>query len=274
MDRKGSLSASPSDSDVEPLTYSRYLRVGELISLQCPRSDPPAHEEMLFIVIHQAYELWFKQIVFELDAFVDHVNADRIWPSSRILERVREIFRVLIQQIEVLETMTPLEFNRFRSAVGPASGFQSFQFRELELVAGGDSIDVTKTFHLEPEWETRLAERTSKPNMRAAFFDLLKRHGLLVGDGPAAARTALLKILEDDANFAMLQGLCEDLIRFDEQLLLWRFRHFQMAERMIGKNVGTGGSPGVSYLQSTLQKRCFPELWDIRTHIGNGKHYH
>jgi tryptophan 2,3-dioxygenase len=273
MDSNTPATASSVNTEVEPLTYSTYLRVGELISLQRPLSNPPAHEEMLFIVTHQTYELWFKQIIHELDAFVAHVDGDRLGPSLRVLERVREIFRVLIQQVDVLETMTPAEFNRFRAAIGTASGFQSVQFRELELLAGIDPGDIPK-FPLEPEWKARLASRISKPTMRSALFGLLRRRGLLSGEDEAAIRSALLRMLQDQEELAMLARLCEDLVRFDEQLLLWRFRHVQMAERMIGKKMGTGGSAGVSYLQSTLQKRCFPELWDVRTALREGKQYH
>jgi tryptophan 2,3-dioxygenase len=256
----------------DPLTYSRYLRVKELIALQQPLSDPPAHDEMLFIVIHQVYELWFRQILHELEAFITTINQDRILVATRMLERVSEIFRVLIQQVDVLETMTPVEFNRFRSKLNPASGFQSFQFRELELIAGADPAEYQRFFALEPEWRTRLEQRSARPTLRSAFVSLLVRKGLVGAEAsPEAIEAAVLTIYEKE--LVALESLCEALIRFDEQIALWRYRHMQMVERMIGRKKGTGGSLGVAYLETTLRKRYFPELWAARTHMGAGSGY-
>lgn len=250
------------------LTYSRYLKVKELIALQEPVSEPEAHDEMLFIVIHQVYELWFRQVLHELEAFIVKVGEDRVLEGTRMMERVSEIFRVLIQQVDVLETMTPVEFNRFRAKLNPASGFQSFQFRELELIAGADPADYRRFFALEPEWRERLEKRSARPTLRSAFLGLLERKGLIA---PRAAvetvETAIFTIYEKE--LVSLQALCEALIRFDEQIALWRYRHVQMVERMIGRKTGTGGSLGVAYLETTLRKRYFPELWGARTRMGH-----
>lgn len=221
---------------------------------------------MLFIVIHQVYELWFKQILFELDALVIHLQRVEIIPSLRRLERVTEIMRVLIQQVDILETMTPVEFNRFRSHLNPASGFQSLQFRELELLCGTDPGEYGKFADLNPEWKDQLEERLAKPTVRRAFFDLLKSEGLTQTDDLVPA--ALLDIYLDSAPDSGVRSLCEGLIKFDEQIALWRFRHVQMVERMIGMKTGTGGSLGVAYLKTTLRKRFFPELWEARTRMG------
>jgi len=254
------------------LTYSSYLKVPDLLNLQSPIARPAAHDEMLFIVVHQTYELWFKQIIFELEALVAHLQRDDLLTSFRLLDRVSEIFRVLVQQVDILETMTPVEFNRFRSNLQPASGFQSVQFRELELLAGADPADYDKFSKLEPEWKSKLAARTSKSSLRKAFLDLLARRGLISQSSPSDVTSAISKIYESPIGSG-LQTLCEQLIRFDEQISLWRFRHVQMVERMIGMKPGTGGSLGVAYLRGTLKRRFFPELWEARTGMGGGPGY-
>jgi len=250
-----------------PLTYSTYLKIRELISVQLPLSDPPVHDEMLFIVIHQTYELWFKQTLFELDALVEHLNADRLPAGLRVLDRVHEIFRLLVQQIDVLETMTPVEFHRFREILKGASGFQSCQFRELEILVGANPRQFETLFDLEPEWKSRLAARASRQTIRDALFPLLCRRGLLAGDDPDAVRAALLRVYREEPEHFLVHNLCEHLIRFDEQISLWRFRHMQMAERMIGMRSGTGASEGVSYLKNTLATHFFPELWEVRSSL-------
>lgn len=249
------------------LTYSKYLKVEDLIGLQVPLSQPVAHDEMLFIVIHQVYELWFKLILFELETMMENLEKQNLIACFRGMDRVCEIFRVLIQQIDVLETMTPSEFNRFRTHLNPASGFQSFQFRELELLAGADIKDYDRFFSLEPEWKARLQARGQKPNLHTLFKQFLKSKKVLIADDSDSLRLAIAKVYQDP-NLLDVQSLCEYLIKFDEQISLWRFRHVQMVERMIGMKKGTGGSLGVSYLQSTLKKRFFPELWEARTEMG------
>jgi tryptophan 2,3-dioxygenase len=247
------------------LTYSKYLNIDQIISLQKPLSDPLAHDEMLFIIIHQVYELWFKQILFETEAMIGNLSKKDLLRCSRSLTRIAEIFRVLIQQIDVLETMTPVEFNQFRSHLNPASGFQSFQFRELELLMGADPKDYEKFFEMEPEWASRIKNRTSKASVKTALTGFLQSNGLLKPEGDLTQ--AIFEIYENPKHLE-IQNLCEHLIKVDELISLWRFRHVQMVERMIGMKRGTGGSLGVSYLQSTLRKRFFNELWDARTKMG------
>lgn len=261
----------PSLPTGDSLTYSKYLKVPDLLSLQHPIANPPAHDEMLFIVIHQAYELWFKQIIFELDSLVGYMGQDDLISSFRLLDRVCEIFRVLIQQIDILETMTPVEFNRFRSNLHPASGFQSYQFRELELMAGASVEDYKKFSSLEPEWKAMLNARKERQNLRQAFLETLKRNRLLSSTTHEEVLSAISRIY-DAPELPALRNLCEYLIRFDEQISLWRFRHVQMVERMIGMKPGTGGSLGVSYLAQTLKRRFFPELWEARTGMGDLKY--
>lgn len=225
---------------------------------------------MLFIIIHQVYELWFKQILFELDDVVAHLYKADFIRCLRRLERVHEIMRTLIGQVDILETMTPVEFNRFRSHLNPASGFQSLQFRELEILCGAEGKEYDKFSELNPEWKDQLEDRLSKPNLRQAFFALLRSEGLIQTDD--LVPSALLDIYLDSAPDSAIRSLCEGLIKFDEQIGLWRFRHVQMVERMIGMKPGTGGSLGVAYLKSTLRKRFFPELWEARTRMGGAEY--
>lgn len=250
-------------------SYASYLKVSELLALQQPLSQPAAHDELLFIVIHQTYELWFKQVLFEMESLVENLLTDNVIFSFRLLDRISEIFRVLIQQVDVLETMSPMEFNEFRSNLNPASGFQSAQFRELEQLGGIDTSEPLKFVDVESDVKARVQNRLRGISVRSALAQLFVRHGLLPNPQSPDLKPALLAIYHDPKH-QMLHSLCERLIRFDEQFMLWRFRHVQMVERMIGMKRGTGGSLGVPYLQATLKKRFFPELWEIRTEMGTG----
>ena len=252
------------------ITYNTYLKIKELTQLQNPLSTPPAHDEMLFIVIHQVYELWFKLVIYELNGVLTHLGKDEFLQVFHSLERVCEIFRVLIQQIDVLETMTPVEFNRFREKLNPASGFQSIQFRELELVSGANRSDYESLKVFEPEWIELLSSRPVTKTLRDVFFDVLVRKGKLKDRNSSTEVSGALKAVYSETPRSELQTLCEFLIRYDELLSLWRFRHVQMVERMIGMKRGTGGSLGVPYLERTMNKRFFPELWEVRTQMGTG----
>ncbi len=254
------------------LTYTSYLKVNELLSLQEPLSKPVAHDELLFIVIHQVYELWFKQVIFELESLVQNLDNVHFIQANRNLNRVTTIFRTLIQQIDILETMTTVDFNQFRSHLNPASGFQSMQFRELELLAGADKSDYDKFSDLQPEWKKKLEDRIHKKNLREAFIGLLQKQKLIADSTEAEIVAGVHKVYAEEKH-GHLRDLCEGLISFDEQVQLWRFRHVQMVERMIGMKKGTGGSLGVTYLQSTLKKKFFPELWQARTLMGSELNY-
>jgi len=250
------------------LTYTSYLKVDDLLALQKPLSQPQAPDELLFIITHQSYELWFRLLITELDRVVGLIAQETLFPAFHLLERVSLVFKNLIQQLDVLETMTPVAFNQFRSQLNPASGFQSWQFRELELLLGGATQDYSRFAALEPEWFEKVMARGNKPNLRTAFISLLKNRGFLSNTDPAQEiKEAVLKIYQQPVQDE-LQTLCEFLIEVDEQVMLWRFRHVQMVERMIGMKHGTGGSLGVSYLETTLKKKFFPELWQARTQMG------
>jgi len=245
------------------VTYSSYLHIDGLLKLQKPLSTPQAHDEMLFIIIHQVYELWFKQINYELRTVVQCLDQKKLGPCFALLGRVSEIMRVLVEQISVLETMTPMNFNAFRSVLRPASGFQSFQFREFEYLLGVDAKEFIPLIKTSPEWKDKIEALIEERSLRVAVLDLFADYDIPQKD----FCNAVVKIYEDPA-LMELQNLCEHLIRLDEQTLLWRFRHVQMVERMIGFKPGTGGSLGAEYLEKTLKKKAFPEIWEARTHMG------
>jgi tryptophan 2,3-dioxygenase len=262
-----------------PLNYDGYLKVSELISLQICQSNPPHHDEMLFIIIHQAYELWFRLILHECDKAIAAMNANDAFTAERQLGRVVEIQRVLIQQIHILETMLPIEFLAFRDRLKPASGFQSGQFREIEFTAGLKDPRILKVFELEPEVRSRLEKRLNMPTLGDAFYTLLSERGMPVPEQPSkedeeswnvwqeTAIEQIVKIYTCPAEYSDLFRLAERLIEFDENLSLWRFHHIRMVERTIGFKQGTGGSEGVGYLQQTIARKAFPELWQARTHL-------
>jgi tryptophan 2,3-dioxygenase len=266
-----------------PLSYNKYLRVADLIALQDCLSDPAHHDELLFITIHQTYELWFKQILHEIDAAVALMNEDRAFAAARALARVVEIEKVLVSQIHILETMTPISFLGFRDELNPASGFQSMQFREVEFASGLKDPGTLDNFREDEFAAARLQTRFDAPTLAEAFYALLRRRGL---DAPAdsaaldeperarryQARTrAVLEVLTHFEQRSEEFGLSEMLIAHDEYFSLWRSHHVKMVERMVGTKPGTGGSEGVGYLRTTLDLRFFPELWEARTHL-DSKH--
>ncbi|HEV2705235.1 MAG TPA: tryptophan 2,3-dioxygenase family protein [Pyrinomonadaceae bacterium] len=262
-----------------PLSYNKYLRVADLIGLQDCLSDPAHHDELLFITIHQAYELWFKQILHELDAAVAALGEDRVAVATRALGRVVEIERLLVTQIHILETMTPLNFLGFRDELNPASGFQSMQFREIEFSSGLKDAGVMHAFADDELASTRLRARYDAPSLADAFYSYLERRGLDAPlDNPGASederrktygrrtRAVLEVITHFETRYEEFQ-LAENLIAHDEYFSLWRTHHVKMVERMVGTKRGTGGSEGVGYLRTTLDKKFFPELWEARTYL-------
>ncbi len=254
-----------------PPTYGSYLRVSELLALQRPLSDPPHHDELLFILIHQVYELWFKQMLHELDAAVAFLDGDDFMRAGKAFRRIHAIQRVLEQQVDVLETMTPQEFNAFRSELNPASGFQSAQFREIEFRCGLRGNEKALA-HLDITSQERvnLERRLGEPTLYDALKQYLLRRGFDVSSHDALIAT-FREIYEHEERDFALYLLLEDFIEFDERVLLWRGRHVRMVERMIGMKPGTGGSLGARYLQSTLERRFFPELWEVRTVLGESE---
>jgi aminocarboxymuconate-semialdehyde decarboxylase len=264
----------------EQLTYSSYLRVPELLGLQRPLSSPPHHDELLFIVVHQTYELWFKELLHDLDAVVENLkkaaqnpqSRDEVYEAARLLRRCTEITRVLVEQFTILETMLPTHFLAFRGKLEPASGFQSEQFRELEFLCGLKDENMLKYHRPTLEAHAQLARRLREPSLHDVFFSALQALGILrIEDGSdqrksfdARAR-AILGLYRDERSNRDWIDVCERLTEFDELVVSWRLRHIQLVERTIGVRVGTGGSAGSSYLKLTLDKKFFPELWEART---------
>jgi tryptophan 2,3-dioxygenase len=246
------------------LTYGSYLRLPELLAQQVPQVDPPVHDELLFITVHQAYELWFKQLLHELGAVRDAMAADQTWRAGQLLRRGHVIERLLVSQIDVLETMTPQDFLEFRAALAPASGFQSVQFRELEFLSGAkDERYLSRFRDLSGAERARLASRLAEPSLWDAYLSLLASRGLSVADDDQVLNS-LVAIARDRANHDDLWQLAEDLLTHDEMAGLWRARHVQMVERQIGTKSGTGGSTGAPYLHNRVPLRYYPLLWELR----------
>jgi tryptophan 2,3-dioxygenase len=251
----------------ELLTYGEYLALPELLSIQRRLSDPHVHDELLFITVHQAYELWFKQVIFELESIRDLLFENEAERARHYLTRVSAIERVLIEHIEVLETMTPQDFLEFRSLLDPASGFQSAQFRELEFLSGLKEPRYLKQLAGTPEELERLARRLEEPTVWDGFCALLEANGLDMPAGDESARTDSLVRMAKERKYAALFAVSEGLLDHDEALAQWRSHHVLMVEREIGAKQGTGGSAGVGYLKTTLDKRFFPELWALRSNL-------
>jgi tryptophan 2,3-dioxygenase len=256
------------------LTYGSYLRVPELLAQQIPQVDPPAHDELLFITTHQAYELWFKQLLHELTAVrdamlsasapADEPPSARTWRARQLLRRAHVIERLLVSQIDVLETMTPQDFLEFRAALAPASGFQSVQFRELEFLSGAKDAGFVARFRVLTDVEReRLATRLAEPSLWDAYVGLLASRGLPVADDKEVL-SSLVSIARDRPHHDDLWQLAEDLLTHDELSGLWRARHVQMVERQIGTKSGTGGSTGAPYLHRRVPMRYYPLLWELR----------
>ena len=231
-------------------------------------SDPPAQDELLFIVIHQVYELWFKELLWELETTRDLMLAGDTFRARHLLERCKTIERVLIEQVAVLETMSPQDFLEFRAHLAPASGFQSVQFRELEFISGLKNPVYLDRVAGSKEEMARLRKRLDEPTLWDAFCELLTQRGLpMPADDEAARRESLLAIARDREHHWEEFALAEALLDHDESVALWRQRHVLMVERQIGSKTGTGGSTGAAYLRSTLEKRFYPELWELRSYL-------
>jgi len=248
------------------LSYGGYLHLDVLLAQQDPESNPPAHDELLFIVIHQAYELWFRQVLFELETVRERLFAGEIRPARHYLARVHAIERVLIQQVNVIETMSPQEFLEFRHNLAPASGFQSVQFREVEVISGLKEPGLTAHLGALPVELARLEKRFAEPTLWDAFGSVMEAGGYpMPADDEQVRRKSLVAMAWSDDK--TLWDLSDDLLTHDELFAMWRSRHVLMVERQIGSKTGTGGSTGASYLRSTLGKRFYPELWDLRSYL-------
>jgi tryptophan 2,3-dioxygenase len=261
------------------LNYKGYLKLDELLQLQQPLAEPPSHDETLFIVVHQVFELWFRLLLHEIDKVFELLDQDDVIESERLIRRLTSIVRLFIPKLSVLETMMPSDFIQFRDRLRPASGFQSVQFREIEFASGLKDRKYLGMFKDDPNATARLERRLSEPTFWDHFVGLLRRQGCKVDD-EESQRHAIVAIYQRGGDHA-LRILCEAMIEYDEMFSLWREHHVRMAQRMIGTKPGTGqhiiestygkaspmGSIGVDYLIQTLTKKFFPVLWAARTEM-------
>jgi len=256
------------------VTYGSYLKLDQLLALQQPLSDGPEHDETLFIVVHQVYELWFKEILHELDYLQELLRERDESRAGQALKRILTILKVVVAQIDVLETMTPLEFLSFRDRLESGSGFQSWQFRELEFAMGLKRGDALDRYPGGSEPRRKLEARLAAPTLWDAFLNYLAAEAYpipkdaLARDvtAPVAANPAVQQVLiEVYRTNPAASALCERLVDLDEGMQEWRYRHVKMVQRTIGTRGGTGGSSGAEYLLGTLNRPLFPDLWAIRT---------
>jgi tryptophan 2,3-dioxygenase len=262
------------------LTYAGYLHLDRLLSAQQPLSTPQHHDEMLFIVQHHVSELWMKLIVHELSAAIAHLAADDVDPCLKILARVKQVQRQLFEQWAVLETLTPSEYMQFRHVLGPASGFQSLQYRTIEFLLGNKNADAVKVFGYDPPAQATLQRVLEAPSLYDEFLRFLARHGHAIPpqcvqrdfSEPHVSTATLVpvfkRIYEQTEEFWTEYHLCEQLVDVEESFQLWRFRHMKTVERIIGHKRGTGGSSGVGFLKKALELTFFPELFEVRTVLG------
>jgi tryptophan 2,3-dioxygenase len=257
------------------LTYASYLRLDELLSIQTPKSHGPEHDEMLFIIIHQVYELWFKQLLHELDYLQQLLRNNDAPRAAHIIRRILAILKTVVAQLDVLETMTPLEFGSFRSFLESASGFQSAQFREVEFVLGYKRPAIFHNYPEDSSGRRKLEQRYEQPTLWDAFLQYLSLNGYAVPKDqlnrdvtrPVQSSPVIQAILIDAyRQNATVSNICENLVDMDEGFQEWRYRHARMVERTIGNKMGTGGSAGVQYLVTTI-KPFFPDLWAIRSQL-------
>jgi tryptophan 2,3-dioxygenase len=268
--------------ELKELNYNSYLKVPELLSLQHELSDPPHHDEMFFIIIHQAAELWFKLMRHETASMIQDLRADSVSRALKKLRRIVGAMDLMIKQINMLNTLTPVEFAGFRDKLRPASGFQSIQFRMIEFVYGLRDPAFLQFFAKEPARQKELADILQVPSVYDEFVRALSRAGYPV---PAALLTrdvsqpwaesaelteSIKKVYEDPKDNYHWVLLCETMLDFDEKFAIWRSTHMLMVARTIGMKTGTGGSSGYKFLAGRADNRFFPELWAVRSQVGSG----
>ena len=261
------------------ISYAGYLRLDLLLAAQQPVSDPPHHDELLFVVQHQVSELWMKLMIHELRAALVHLQRDEVWQCRKVLARSKQVLRQLTEQWSVLETLTPSEYMGFRDLLGPSSGFQSLQYRTIEFLLGNKNADMLRVFAHDPQGQAELETVLRAPSLYEEFLRYLARFGHAIPVGrqerdwsqPHANDPSLLPVFEaiyeDTGRYWREYALCEDFVDLETQFQLWRFRHMRTVLRIIGFKRGTGGSSGVGFLRQALELTFFPELFEVRTLI-------
>ncbi len=255
------------------LTYGEYLKLDQLLKLQDVRSVPPEHDELLFIVIHQVYELWFKLVLHELEKLKRDLSANELFGAIATLKRVRTVLKTLVGQLDILETMTPMSFMAFRERLETASGFQSWQFRELEFALGFKRKQMVESFPADSPERERLERCLGERTIVDHFYDFLAHQGVELprelterdvsrpSEPNAEVQAGVLRLYRERPDIAILFELLTDM---DEGLQEWRYRHVKLAERAIGSKRGTGGSVGVDFLKQSLFRPVFHDLWAVR----------
>jgi tryptophan 2,3-dioxygenase len=261
------------------ISYAGYLRLDLLLAAQQPVSDPPHHDELLFVVQHQVSELWMKLMIHELRAALAHLQRDEVWQCRKVLARSKQVLRQLTEQWSVLETLTPSEYMGFRDLLGPSSGFQSLQYRTIEFLLGNKNADMLRVFAHDPQGQAELETVLRAPSLYEEFLRYLARFGHAIPaerqerdwSQPHANDPSLLPVFEaiyeDTGRYWREYALCEDFVDLETQFQLWRFRHMRTVLRIIGFKRGTGGSSGVGFLRQALELTFFPELFEVRTLI-------
>ena len=248
------------------MTYADYLKLDQLLSAQQPLSG--LHDEMLFIVIHQTKELWMKELLHELNLAIRLIGEDRFAEAYKAMARISRIQAVMTLSWDVLSTLTPVDYLKFRDVLGTSSGFQSEQFREIEFRLGLKNPAFLEQYAEDSTGRARLETALREPSLREACTAALERSGFDVGDGSAEVLAAAwLEVYRNAERWFELYELAEKLVDIDDALAAWRHKHVLTVERIIGNKRGTGGSAGAPYLRSTLEKRVFPELWALRTSL-------
>jgi tryptophan 2,3-dioxygenase len=281
-DNQRALEASIHTDLAGRMTYAGYLRLDRLLSAQQPLSNPPHHDELLFVLQHQVSELWMKLLIHELTAAIAHLRRDELDPCQKIFARCKQVLRQLTEMWSVLETLTPADYMQFREILGPSSGFQSLQYRTIEFLLGNKNAAMLPVFAHDPEGQAALRAVLEAPSLYDEVLRFLARRGHAVPARhlerdwaqPHVAAPELVpvfeRIYEDTRNHWDAYHLCEDLVDLESQFQLWRFRHMRTVLRIIGFKPGTGGSSGVGFLKQALELTFFPELFEVRTVIGPG----
>ncbi|HEX7802721.1 MAG TPA: tryptophan 2,3-dioxygenase family protein [Pseudoxanthomonas sp.] len=261
------------------MSYAGYLRLDLLLAAQQPVSQPPHHDELLFVVQHQVSELWMKLMIHELRAALAHLQRDEVWQCRKVLARSKQVLRQLTEQWSVLETLTPSEYMGFRDLLGPSSGFQSLQYRTIEFLLGNKNADMLRVFAHDPQGQADLEQVLRAPSLYEEFLRYLARFGHAIPAErqerdwslPHVNDPSLLPVFEaiyeDTGRYWREYALCEDFVDLETQFQLWRFRHMRTVLRIIGFKRGTGGSSGVGFLRQALELTFFPELFEVRTMI-------
>jgi tryptophan 2,3-dioxygenase len=246
------------------MTYADYLKLDQLLGAQQPLSD--LHDEMLFIVIHQTKELWMKELLHELRLAISLVQSDRFAEAYKSMARISRIQAVMTLSWDVLSTLTPVDYLKFRNVLGTSSGFQSEQFREIEFRLGLKESNFLNQYEDGSREQAALTKALDEPSLREVALEALQRAGFDLGDRSVeAVARAWLEVYRDSERWFDLYELAEKLVDIDDALAAWRHKHVLTVERIIGNKPGTGGSAGAPYLRATLEKRVFPELWSLRT---------